>query len=93
MERRCLREPRQVGRRFLLQQELSATLQAARAHTLRRGSRHADRCCYLPREVFFGRLALVGVVFSVWASDFGRFFPATSGSFPCPSVAHPSEID
>jgi hypothetical protein len=35
----------------------------------------------LPREVFFGRLGLVGF-FSVWAFDFERFFPATSGSFP-----------
>ena len=45
-------------------------------------------CCpptktdYLPREVFFGRLDLVGVFFSVWPCEFGRFFPATSGSFP-----------
>jgi hypothetical protein len=36
---------------------------------------------YLPGEVFFGRLGLVGAFFSVWASDFGRFFPAKSGSF------------
>jgi hypothetical protein len=36
---------------------------------------------YLPREVFFGRLGLAGAFFSVWASDFGRFFPAKSGSF------------
>jgi hypothetical protein len=36
---------------------------------------------YLPREVFFGRFGFAGV-FSVWASDFGRFFPATSDSFP-----------
>jgi hypothetical protein len=36
---------------------------------------------YLPREVFFGRLALPGAFFSVWANDFGRFFPATSRSF------------
>ena len=56
----------------------------ANAHSPHRGSRPADRCCYLPREVFFGRLGLVGVFFSVWACDFGRFFPATSGSFPVP---------
>jgi hypothetical protein len=37
---------------------------------------------YLPREVFFGRLGLAGAFFSVWASDFERFFPATSASFP-----------
>jgi hypothetical protein len=37
---------------------------------------------YLPREVFFGRLGLLGVFFSVLSSDFGRFFPATSSSFP-----------
>jgi hypothetical protein len=44
----------------------------------------------LPREVFFGRLGLVGVFF-VWACDFGRFFPATSGSFfGVGSLAHPS---
>jgi hypothetical protein len=36
---------------------------------------------YLPREVFFGRLGLAGAFFSVWASDFERFFPATSSSF------------
>jgi hypothetical protein len=35
----------------------------------------------LPREVFFGRLGLAGVFSVVWAGDFGRFFPATSGSF------------
>jgi hypothetical protein len=35
---------------------------------------------YLPREVFFGRLGLAGA-FSVWTIDFGRFFPAKSGSF------------
>src|SRR5438105_537982 len=38
------------------------------------------RTDYFPRAVFFGRLGLVGVFF-VWACDFGRFFPATSGSF------------
>jgi hypothetical protein len=38
--------------------------------------------CYLPRDVFFGRLGFAGAFFSVWASDLGRFFPATSGSFP-----------
>jgi hypothetical protein len=32
----------------------------------------------LPREVFFGRFAFAGAFFSVWANDFGRFFPATS---------------
>jgi hypothetical protein len=37
---------------------------------------------YLPREVFFGRLGFTCVFLSVWASDFGRFFPATTGSFP-----------
>jgi hypothetical protein len=36
---------------------------------------------YLPREVFFGRFGFACVFFSVWASDFGRFFPATSDSF------------
>jgi hypothetical protein len=36
---------------------------------------------YLPREVFFGRLAFAGAFVPVCASDFGRFFPATSGSF------------
>ena len=51
------------------------------------------RGIYLPREVFFGRLGFAGVVFSVWTGDFGRFFPATSGSFRlfC-SEAHPSEL-
>jgi len=37
---------------------------------------------YLPREAFFGRLGFAGAFFSVWASDFGRFLPATSDSFP-----------
>jgi hypothetical protein len=37
---------------------------------------------YLPREVFFGRLVFAGAFVPVCASDFGRFFPATSGSFP-----------
>ena len=41
-----------------------------------------DRCCYLPRAVFFGRLGFAGAFFSVWASDFERFLPATSDSFP-----------
>jgi len=36
---------------------------------------------YLPREVFFGRLVFAGAFVPVCASDFGRFFPATSGSF------------
>jgi hypothetical protein len=31
----------------------------------------------LPREVFFGRFGFAGGFFSVWATDFGRFFPAT----------------
>jgi hypothetical protein len=39
-------------------------------------------CCYLPREVFFGRLGFAGVFFTAWAGDFGRFLPATSDSFP-----------
>jgi hypothetical protein len=37
----------------------------------------------LPREVFFGRFGFAGVFFSVWGSDFSRFFPATSASFGC----------
>jgi hypothetical protein len=36
---------------------------------------------YLPREVFFGRLVFADAFVPVCASDFGRFFPATSGSF------------
>jgi hypothetical protein len=40
------------------------------------------RGAYLPREVFFGRLGFSGAFFTVWASDFGRFLPATSDSFP-----------
>ena len=35
----------------------------------------------MPREVFFGRLGFAGAFAPVCASDFGRFFPATSGSF------------
>src|SRR6266516_7764961 len=45
-------------------------------------ARSAARDRYLPREVFFGRLGLAGAFFAVWASDFGRFLPATSDSFP-----------
>jgi len=41
-----------------------------------------DRCCYLPRDVFFGRLGFAGVFFTAWAGDFGRFLPARSDSFP-----------
>jgi len=37
---------------------------------------------YLPREVFFGRLGFAGAFVPVCAGDFGRFFPAKSGSFP-----------
>jgi len=61
---------------------------------------------YLPRDVFFGRLGFAAVFFSVWVSDFGRFFPATSELLPQgdrdrdstsigllgPIVAHGSEI-
>jgi hypothetical protein len=42
---------------------------------------HTPVVAYLPREVFFGRLGLADGFLSVWASDFGRFFPAKSGSF------------
>ena len=42
---------------------------------------HSSRLGYLPREVFFGRLSFADAFFSVWTSDFGRFFPATTGSF------------
>jgi hypothetical protein len=49
----------------------------------------AGRTSYLPREVFFGRFAFAGAFFSVWASDFGRFFPATSGSFRSIRVSRP----
>ena len=52
-----------------------------------------DRCCYLPREVFFGRLGFAGVFFSACADDFGRFLPATSDSFPVDVLpAHPTEV-
>jgi len=40
------------------------------------------RCCYLPREAFFGRLGFAGDFFWVWTGDFGRFLPAISDSFP-----------
>jgi hypothetical protein len=59
----------------------------------RRSRRPVDRCCYLPREVFFGRLGFAGAFFTVWASDFGRFLPAMSDSFPVDcSQAHPTEV-
>jgi len=41
----------------------------------------------LPRAVFFGRLGFAGAFFSVWTSDFGRFFPATSVQGPGEDVA------
>ena len=41
-----------------------------------------DRSCYLPRDVFFGHLGFAGAFFTFWVSDFGRFLPATSDSFP-----------
>ena len=47
----------------------------------RGGAARRRKPTYLPREVFFGRLGLVGVFFSVWPCEFGRF-PVTSGSFP-----------
>jgi hypothetical protein len=53
----------------------------ARGAPITAGSAARDRCCYLPREVFFGRLGFAGVFFSVWASDFERFLPTTSDSF------------
>jgi hypothetical protein len=46
-----------------------------------------DRCCYLPREVFFGRLGFAGAFFTVWASGLERFLPATSDSFPIDLLA------
>jgi len=59
----------------------SSTGLAAPASDHRRdGTRRRD---YLPREVFFGRFGFAGVCFSVWGSDFSRFFPATSASFGC----------
>jgi len=48
-----------------------------------------DRCCYLPREVFFGRLGFAGAFFTVWGSDFGRFLVATSDSFPVDVLPSP----
>ncbi len=55
---------------------------ASRGGNRRRGSAARGRGCYLPREVFFGRLGFAGAFFTVWASDFERFLPATSDSFP-----------
>jgi hypothetical protein len=37
---------------------------------------------YLPREVFFARFDFADVFLGVCGSDFSRFFPATSNSFP-----------
>ena len=54
---------------------------AAEHATARKGCRASVMVLYLPREVFFGRLDFAGVFVPVCASDFGRFFPATSGSF------------
>jgi hypothetical protein len=52
-----------------------------------------DRGCYLPRDVFFGRLGFAGAFLTVWASDFGRFLPATSDSFPIAVLqAHPTGL-
>ena len=58
----------------------SASSSASRGGNRRRDRRPVDRCCYLPREVFFGRLGFAGAFFTVWATDFGRFLPATSDS-------------
>jgi hypothetical protein len=55
---------------------------SSRGGKLAAGSAARDRGCYLPREDFFGRLGFAGAFFTVWASDFGRFLPATSDSFP-----------
>ena len=44
-------------------------------------SANVPRGCYLPRDVFFGRLGFAGAFFTFWVSDFGRFLPATSDSF------------
>ena len=56
-----------------------------------RPRRYAADAAYLPREVFFGRFALAGAFFSVWATDFGRFFPATSRSFRLIRCRGPSD--
>jgi hypothetical protein len=45
------------------------------------GPRARTSGTYLPREVFFGRLGFPGAFVPVCVGDFGRFFPATSGSF------------
>ena len=70
--------------RVRLADEELLPLEAARAGSGRcrvsNRERHAspvDRCGYLPREIFFGRFGFAGGFFSVWATDFGRFFPAT----------------
>lgn len=71
----------------------SASSSASRGGNRRRSRRPVDRCCYLPREVFFGRLGFAGAFFTVWASDFGRFLPAMSDSFPVDcSQAHPTGV-
>jgi hypothetical protein len=54
---------------------------AAKHATAPQRCRASVTVLYLPREVFFGRLDFAGVFVPVCASDFGRFFPATSGSF------------
>ncbi len=54
---------------------------AAEPATAPQGCRASVTALYLPREVFFGRLVFAGAFVPVCASDFGRFFPATSGSF------------
>ena len=43
---------------------------ASRGGNRRRGSAARDRGCYLPREVFFGRLGFAVAFFTAWASDF-----------------------
>jgi hypothetical protein len=66
-----------LGARWLAPSQAHAHLFPAHS----RLKRVLTRKRYLPREVFFGRFGFAGVFFSVWASDFGRFFPATSDSF------------
>ena len=68
---------RQVLPHLVRQSNDPAVVKLVERRLADRGGAARWRTDYLPREVFFGRLGLFGVFFSVWACDFERFFPAT----------------
>lgn len=53
-----------------------------RPSTQARNRATAESWLYLPREVFLGRFGFAAVFLSVCGSDFSRFLPAMTCSFP-----------